>query len=267
MHKSERQDRILSDLRARPSTRLGELAEVFGVSKETIRRDLAEMSRRGLLDRTYGGAFPASLSHEPGMRERLRVNPEGRQRMAGVAAGLVHGAGVIMIDTGATMAHLCERLAAAVPRNGGAGLTAITNGMRNAVALSENPAIRVVVCPGRYDEHEMAVFGPLTLEFIGRFHADAVLTSAGGIDESGAMDANSDAAAVKRAMLKRAGRSIFVFEGRKFNFTQFETVCPLSAIDDLVTDEAVPRDLAAALAREEVRIHVAAAGPGGSRSP
>lgn len=257
--KDERQQAILSELRSRPSTRLGELADRFGVSKETIRRDIAELSELGAVSRTYGGALPSYLSYEPGIQERSLLNPEGRRRMAVLAQELIADAAVIMIDAGSTMVHVCERLVQSVPRGSPVGLTVITNSLKNAMVLAENPAIKILVCPGVYDVGEMAAHGPLTLEFIARFHADVVLTSAGGIGRAGPMDANSDAAAVKRAMLKQAPRSIFVIESLKFDHTQFETVCPLASIGDLVTDAPLPAELDAALAQSGARLHIASA--------
>jgi DeoR family glycerol-3-phosphate regulon repressor len=256
--KTTRQETILTELRAKPAARLGELAGMFGVSKETIRRDIAEMSERGLLARTYGGAFPAYLNQEPDVRDRARLNPEGRRRMAELSAALVSDAHVLMIDTGATMEHVCDRLAATVPRGAVPSLTVITNGFRNAMVLAANPAIRIVACPGTFDEREMATFGSLTLEFIDRFRADVAITSAGGINAQGVMDANSDAAAVKRAMIRQSGRSIFAIESRKFNFTQFETICPLQEMHSLVTDAAVPTDIGDALGRYGVEVHIGA---------
>jgi DeoR/GlpR family transcriptional regulator of sugar metabolism len=256
LKKRRRQEGILAELRSRPSTRLGEFATQFGVSKETIRRDISELSERGLVARTYGGALPAHLDFEPAMSERAQLNPEGRRRMAEIAARLVRECRVVMIDTGSTMQHVCERLAANVPRGGVATLTVITNGVRNMQALAANPAIRVICCPGTYDETEAGIFGALALEFVAGFNAEAFLTSSSGIDPERVTDANSDAAALKRAMLRQSGRSILVMDSQKHNYVQFETVCELSQIDDLVTDAPPPPDLAESLRRDDVRIHL-----------
>jgi len=252
-----RQESILSELRSRPSTRLGEFAAHFGVSKETIRRDIAELSTRGLVARTYGGALPSHLNYEPGMRERTRLNPEGRRRMAEIAVDLIKDTRVIMIDTGSTMSHVCERLVRAIPKDGEARLTVITNGIQNLMILSQNPGIKTVLCPGVYQEAESALFGPLTIEFIGSFHADALVTSASGIGPERVMDANSDAAAIKRAMLRQSGRNILVVDSQKFNYPQFETVCPIGQLDDLVTDVMPPDDIRQAAERFDVHLHVA----------
>lgn len=255
LRKRERQQMILGEFQVSPSVRLGELAERYNVTKETIRRDIDELSAQGLLARTYGGAVASFMNHEPGLRERSQVNPEGRRRMANAAAGLIMDSGILMIDTGSTMEHVSERLAALVPRSGEVELTAITNSLRNATILGGNPSIRVVICPGDYDDRESAAFGPQTLEFIGRFNAEVVIMSAGGIDGQMVTDANSEAVAVKRAMIRQANHSVLVMEERKFNFPQFEMVCSLAEISDLVTDGPLPAETVAGMM--STRVHVA----------
>jgi DeoR/GlpR family transcriptional regulator of sugar metabolism len=257
LRKTDRQQKILDEFRISPSVRLGDLAERYGVTKETIRRDIDELSEQGLLARTYGGAVASSMNYEPGLRERTSVNPEGRRRMARVAAGLIADCAIVMIDTGATMSSICEQLAASVPKSGDIELTAITNSLRNAAMLGANPSIRVILCPGNYDDRENAAFGPQTVEFLGRYSVDAVIMSAGGISGENVTDANSEAVAVKRAMLRQANRSILVMDRRKFNFPQFERVCDLGEIDELVTDEPLGPEAATVLAK--TRVHVAAA--------
>lgn len=259
LKKADRQQLILSQFRSAPSTRLGELADRLNVSKETVRRDITEMSEKGLLSRTYGGAVASSLNYEPQMRERMQINPEGRRRIGQFAVELVTGVPVLMIDAGSTVASVAEALARSVRRSGEIELTVITNALQNVSILAENPSIRVIVAPGLYDDHEAALFGPLTLEFIAQFRADAVIFGAGGMTAGGIMDAHSDSAAVKRAMLRQANQGILVIDSGKFDYAQFETVCPLSRIDDLVTDGAPPPELAAALEEAGVAVHVATA--------
>jgi DeoR/GlpR family transcriptional regulator of sugar metabolism len=207
-----------------------------------------------LLERTYGGAVASFLNSEPGIKERALSNPEGRRQMARRAVELLSDSGIIMIDTGATTAHICERLAAEVPRSGRVELTAITNSLRNVGILGANPSIRVMVCPGNYDDREDAVFGTQTIEFVSRFNADVVVMSAGGVTANVVTDANSEAAAVKRAMLRQSARSMLVIERHKFELPQFEKVCLLDEFDVLVTDEPVSRDLIASLSSDKVHV-------------
>jgi DeoR family transcriptional regulator, glycerol-3-phosphate regulon repressor len=257
LRKNERQQRILTEFRSSPSVRIGDLAILFGVTKETIRRDIDELSNSGLLARTYGGAVAPPMNYEPRLIERTKVNQERRRRMAALTARIVEDCNVLMIDTGATMAHVCEQLSQTVPRSGEVELTVITNSLTNTTTLSTNPSIRVIICPGTYDEREAAAFGPQTIEFISRFNADAFLSSGGGISADGITDANSEAVAIKRAMLARCARSLFVMEAAKFSAALFERVCPLHEISELVTDEPIVPDLSVALATAKVKVHVA----------
>lgn len=246
LRKDERQERILEQFRASPSVRLASLAERFAVTKETIRRDIDDLAARGLLARTYGGAVASPMNAEPGLRERELVNPDGRRRMARTAVELLAGCAIVMIDAGSTAAHVCEALAAVVPRTGRARLTAITNSLRNAALLGANPAIRVMIAPGDFDPRENAAFGRHTVDFLARFRADAAVTSAGGIADGYAADANSEAVAVKRAMMAQASARLLIAERAKFGVPQFERIAALAAFTDLVTDLADPAGLEAA---------------------
>ena len=80
LRKSERQARILGELRASPAIRISALAGEFGVSTETIRRDLDELNQQGMLSRTYGGAAPRPFGAEPTLSERYKEYVEERER-------------------------------------------------------------------------------------------------------------------------------------------------------------------------------------------
>ncbi|MEQ1768212.1 MAG: DeoR/GlpR family DNA-binding transcription regulator [Devosia sp.] len=255
LRKRDRQQQILDTFRLTPSVRLGELAHHYKVTKETIRRDIDDLTGQGLLARTYGGAVASFMNYEPELRERTRVNPEGRRRMAQKVVDLISDCTIVMIDTGATTAHVCDRLVATVPKTGEVTLTAITNSLRNATVLGTNPSIRVILCPGNYDDRENAAFGPQTVEFIGRYFVDAVVMSAGGISGANVTDANSEAAAVKRAMLPQGKRRVLVIEKAKFNLPQFEKVCGVDEVTDIVTDEPLAGDVKSAL--KATKVHVA----------
>ncbi|WP_421724196.1 DeoR/GlpR family DNA-binding transcription regulator [Bauldia sp.] len=256
LRKKDRQQKVLSEFRSVPTVRLGDLATQFGVTKETIRRDIDELSATGLLSRTYGGAVATYMNYEPSLVQRSRLNPDGRRRMAEVAYDLVKDDKVLMVDTGATVAHFCQRLAESVGPDSELQVTVVTNSLKNAQILADNGSIRTIVCPGDYDDGEAATFGPLTAEFVGRFNADVMVASAGSMDSETIMDVNSNAAAVKRTMMKKSLRKIFVIEGRKYGLPQFEAICPLAEIDDLVTDVDLPGDLSARLTKIGVSVHV-----------
>jgi len=229
----ERQNRIVAELRANPTVRIVKLAKAFDVSTETIRRDLDELSRRGKVNRTYGGAAMPPLAFEPGVNERLGEHVEGRVQVARVAASLVRSGDILMVDGGSTTIHFARYLAAEHSE-----LTILTNSFGVAQVLAPNASLRIIVCPGDFQAREGIVYGAETLSFLERFFADKTFIGASGLTTEGPSEVNSSATWVKRRMLERAQRSILLADRSKFDKRNLETVCTLTELDDLVTDGA-----------------------------
>ena len=126
-------------------------------------------------------------------------------------------------------------------------MTIITNSFPATIALGANPSFRVIFCPGTYDSREGCVAGQDTIAFLERFRANRSVISASGLTVDGPTEVNSGAAAVKRAMLKRAPERILLLDHAKFDQQNLEVVCPLSDLNRLVTDAPVPPALDVAL--------------------
>ena len=251
--KLARRERIIAELRANPTVRVAALARAFGVSTETVRRDLDALSEGGLVSRTYGGAAMPAIGVEPSLAERERELTAEREQIARRAVELLAARDVLMIDCGSTTWQFARRLAA-LPM----ALTVITNSLGIASTLAANPAIRVVVCPGDYAAGEGGTFGPDTLAFLRRFHADKAVIGAGGLTAEGPTEVQPGAAWVKRVMLERARRRILLVDHSKLEQARYELVCPLGDLDDLVTDAPPPAPLAEALSTAGVALHLAA---------
>jgi DeoR family transcriptional regulator, glycerol-3-phosphate regulon repressor len=118
-----------------------------------------------------------------------------------------------------------------------------------------------VVCPGDYAAGEGGTFGPDTLAFLRRFHADKAMIGAGGLTAEGPTEVRPDAAWVKRAMLERARRRILLVDRSKFDQARYEVVCPLAELDDLVTDHQPPPELTRSIRAARVALHLAAPAP------
>jgi len=250
--KDARYERIIAELRASPTVRISELAQAFGVSAETVRRDIDELSRRGLVDRTYGGATVHALVHEPAINERYRLFVEERGRIGKRAAQLVEPGDVLMIDSGSTTTHFAQRLAATAQ-----DLTVLTNCLGVALALGQIPSIRVMLCPGDYNVQEGGSFGPETCAFLHRYNATKAFIGASGLTAEGPGEANSAATWVKRSMIGRSDRSLLLTDRTKFGARSLEIVCPLDDLDDVVADAAPSGDLKEALAAARVTLHLA----------
>jgi DeoR/GlpR family transcriptional regulator of sugar metabolism len=251
LSKRDRQQRILAELRVSATLRISELATELGVSYETIRRDLEEMGESGLINRTYGGAVARPFGFEPAWSERANAMTAEREHIASLAIRFVRPGEVLMIDAGSTTLHFARRLAAELK-----DLTVITNSFAVAQALATNPAMTVIACPGRYDVQEGGVAGPDCIAFLGRYNANRAVIGASGLTLEGPNEANSNSAAVKRAMFARAQERMLLIDHLKFGQPNLEVVCPLQDLSRIVTDKAPSRDMALALRKAEIELNL-----------
>jgi DeoR/GlpR family transcriptional regulator of sugar metabolism len=254
LSKSDRQTRILGELRASSSIRISELAAALGVSGETIRRDLLEMGETGLLSRTYGGAVARPFGFEPAWNERLNEMADERRLIATIAADLIRPGDALMIDSGSTVLHFAQRLAADLR-----DITVITQSFSVAMALGGNPSFTVISCPGKYDPHEGNVTGAETVDFLQRYSVNWAIIGASGITGDGPNEARAGGAAIKRTMLTRAEQNMLLLDHSKFDRMNLEVICSLERIDRLVTDRPPAGRLKKALVTAGTEVSVALA--------
>lgn len=248
-NKIARHKRILEALQANAAVRVGELAEAMGVSGETIRRDLVELGSEGAVSRTYGGAIAKPVLHEPEWRERHGQFRVERQLIAERAIGLVSSGDVLMLETGSTIMHFAEALAASDKT-----VTVVTVNLAAALRLGRNPAIEVHLCPGILEAREDGVFGTEAEAFLERYNATITFVGSTGITREGLQESHSGIAGVKRAMLARARRRVALLDHSKFDQASLLAACPLDTLDTLVSDRPPTGDLATALRQAGVEI-------------
>ena len=248
----ERHAQLLALLRREGTVRIATLARVFDVTTETARRDLDELAQGGSLQRTYGGGASRSLIDEPGIGVRSRAHATQRGLIGAAAAAMVEPGDALMIDCGSTTSMFANALAARALH-----LTVVTNCLPVARALATSANCRVILCPGDYVPREGGTFGADATEFIGRFKANKAFVGAGGITPDGVTDADSLGCAIKRAMMERSDRTMLLLDSSKFDLIQFERVCALAAIDELVCEARPPRKLAAGLKAAGVHLTLA----------
>jgi DeoR/GlpR family transcriptional regulator of sugar metabolism len=250
--KAARHSTILQSLASDPTVRISTLAEQFGVSTETVRRDIEELSLRGMVRRTYGGATASHPASQPRLSEREQLLVAERARIGRAAAALVEEGAVVMLDAGSTTTQFARALAAR-----GIRATLLTNSLDAALAAGASDSLRVLVAPGELSAVERGLYGPETAAFLRRFHVDMAVIGASGLTEEGPCEAESRAAWVKRAMLERAPRRLLLVDSSKFGRAFLEQVCPPEQITDLVTETEPPVPLAAALGRHGLRLVIA----------
>lgn len=249
--KAARQRVIMTELALSPIIRTSALANRLGVSAETVRRDIEELTRRGLVSRTYGGATGLQLGLQPGFQDRDAVAIRERDAIARMAVQMVKPGDVLMIDSGSTTAHFARALAYSVD-----DITVITNCLAVAQALAARKSTRVLFCPGEFSAYEGGVYGAETCAFLGRFHADIAFIGASGLTPDGPTDVESNACWVKRKMLDQSEQRVLLAASSKFNRRHLELVCPLANLSDLITEAHPTKQLADALRSSNVSLHV-----------
>ena len=232
-----RHQQILRMLAERGTLSITDLAELFEVSDMTIRRDLNQLSAAGLLVRTRGGAAaPASGSFEPPFALRELTRTDAKREIAAAAAGLVVDGQTVLLDGGTTGLAIAEALA-------GRNLTVCALNIRVAQVLSAESSMRVMVPGGFIRPGEFSLVGPDAEATLSRFRFDVYLMTASGLTvDAGVTEWNTEDAAVKRAALAASRHTVLVADAAKFGAEAFVRVCPLSAVDQLVTDAALSRE-------------------------
>ena len=213
------------------------LSAQLGVSEDTIRRDLREMARDGLLQRVHGGALPAS----PAMGDiaaRSQIAPGEKAAIGRAAAQLVQPGQVVFIDGGTTSIQLVRHLAP------GFVATVVTHSPPVAVELAAHPGIDVIMLGGRLFRHSMVAVGAATIEAIGRLRADLYFMGVCSLHpEAGLSTGDFEEACVKRALCRAAAETIVLASAEKLSTASPYQVVGLPEIGGIV----VPASADAAL--------------------
>ncbi|MFI7453172.1 DeoR/GlpR family DNA-binding transcription regulator [Nonomuraea sp. NPDC049714] len=228
---------IMNRLRTNDTVSVAELAEEHGVSDMTIRRDLDELAQQGVVRRIRGGALSLLLrGEEPpfGIREREAV--EAKQRIGAETAALIADGEAVVLDGGTTALEVARSL---VDRR----LTVLPLALQAVSLLASAPRVRLVLPGGEVRPGELNFMGPLAESSIRALRFDtAVIGCCGLSSEHGLTAHDLPEVAVKQAAIAAARRVIAVCDSGKFTRTAFGAVCPISRLDVVVTDDAVPRD-------------------------
>ncbi|MBM7116344.1 DeoR/GlpR family DNA-binding transcription regulator [[Archangium] primigenium] len=244
----ERRRRILETLANDQRVVASALAAEFGVSEDTVRRDLRELAEEGLLRRVYGGAVPRTPV-SPTYAGRRGESVAAKSAIAATAAGFFRAGQVVFIDAGTTAlavaTHIPKELA----------LTVVTHSLPVASALAEHPTVEVILLGGRVLKAALATVGAETVEGYRRVRADlCVLGTASVHPDLGLGVFVHEDAEVKRVMVGAASEVMVVAAGEKLGTTAPFLVGPLSIVDRLVTDGAAPEEMTRSLAKAGVEI-------------
>lgn len=254
-----RMSRILERLNEGGSVTVTDIAREFGVSDMTVRRDLAELERDGLLERVHGGAVglkrgPLTVIDdiEPIFEARSRQNAEGKARIAEAAARHVAGRSTIAFDLGTTVLAAAHAIVAAGPAP---QMRGFTNSLRVGQVMAR-AGISTYMSGGLIRAEEMSLTGKDAVDCFSRYYFDVALLGASGITTEGVFDYSPEEVAVKSVFFQRAAERVLLLDCTKFRRVSTVLIASLSEVSTLITDAAPPSELASALKAAGVRVMV-----------
>jgi DeoR family transcriptional regulator, fructose operon transcriptional repressor len=241
---------------------VGELAERFGVSIDTVRRDLDQLSADGVLVRTYGGAVSLSTVSrtDRAVDQRLTLQEEEKEQIAELAAALVQDGSTIMINGGTTTLALARSL------RQHRDLTVATNNLLVPGALPPSAIRDIYVFGGAVRSLTLATIGPVSFRANSGaeldISCDLALIGVGAVSaDAGYTTSNLAEAAMMQEMISRAARVAILADSSKFGRRLFAQVSELGSADYLITDTMPPPDLRDALAANAVELITPAVSP------
>lgn len=251
-----RKSRIATYIAEAGQVTVADLARRFGVSVDTIRRDLDQLDAEGVLIRTHGGAMSTSAIpwHDTQLDDRTRLRPHEKDTIARLAAGLVDDGSVLLINGGTTTlalaSHLSERRE----------LIIATNSLVIPTSINPESCRDVYMIGGHVRLSGRVAIGPVSFSSSNgggqvAVQADLALLGVGAVDAEGGFSTTNLAEAMMIAQMAQQSRKVAILaDSSKFNSRLFATIGPLSLADYLITDAMPPAPLLTALHEHEVNV-------------
>ena len=226
------------------------LARDMAVSEMTVRRDLMQLHEQGAVLLVRGGAaLPMSARSSFGARQA--ANADSKRRIAAHAVAWIDAADAIALDAGTT----CYALAEVLPTEfTGCVVTCSVPGVQY---LMERSGVRVIALGGELHKPSRACTGPLAVENARTLRVRTVFLGAAALDGRGVYVEADLERPTKLALMAISDRVVLLADSSKFGRSAPILLCPLSALDVLITDVAPAEQLHTALDHARVQLEVA----------
>jgi DeoR family fructose operon transcriptional repressor len=246
----ERQRTIVEHARLNGRIEVLELSTLLQVAPETIRRDLAELEKRGLIRRVHGGGLPIeSAGFEGTLTNRTATRVEEKERIARAALPMALEADSFFLDEGSTGASLANLIVPDRP------VTVVTSSLPIACALSVRPNVDVISLGGRVRGSTQGVYDHWAANMLRGLVIDVAFLGTNGITlKRGLSCPNTAVAAVKMAAIQASRRSVLLVDHTKFGADSFAVFAAVTDIDVVITDSAAPKKDVEALRRAGVEV-------------
>ncbi|WP_435347003.1 HTH-type transcriptional regulator GlpR [Haloarchaeobius sp. HRN-SO-5] len=228
---AERKRKIVEIVSENDGCSVEELADTFGFSKATLRRDLSELEAEGMIERSHGGAVPVTtVGREQTYDQREVQNLDAKTAIAERAVEEIREGQVVFFDSGTSTMEVAKR----APTDG--SFLPVTNSPVLALELGQDDN-EVKLTGGTFRQRTRALVGPSAEDFMDRMNFDLLFVGTNGLDVDGGLTTpNEDEARVKERMIERAQRVVLVADETKLGERSFVQFADLADVDHFVTD-------------------------------
>lgn len=243
--------RISTLLEEREYVSLEDLAREIGASPSTIRRDLIDLEKSGVLKRTHGGARNMQQEAQDEYAFRFRQNRRLREKqmIAARVAQLVVPQSCLILDTGTTVYEVARCLEDKIPQM-------LTNSLPVANLYGSSATVEVTVSGGVLYPRLGALVGPLAERFFGEVNASLAIMGGDGLTVEGIFNSHTLLIDIQRKMMAAADRTVFCLDGSKLGRRSMSRLCTLDSIDLVVTDRSADENIVRELREAGLEIEV-----------
>ena len=215
------------------------LSTQLDVTSVTIRKDLRQLEKKGLLYRTHGGASPISPHIvERNVVEKEKINIEQKKRIGIAAAKLIEEKDSIILNSGST---ICEFAKNILTQN---SLTIVTSSVTATLILSEVDNINLLLLGGRFRKSSMSVIGNYSTGLLSNITCTKCFLGVDGIDiDFGITTSNIEEAELNKSMMNVSIRTIVLCDSSKFRNKGFAKICDIDDVDIIITDSGIPETM------------------------
>ena len=251
MFVSERRSQIMHFLQDKQRLTVKELASKIGVSEATLRSDLNQMEEEGLLTRTHGGAILNEFAtSETSFSARAKRNQKEKRLIAEKALDFVVEKQCILLDASSTTIELAYLL-----KQKNIRLTVITNGVKTALELNENPNITVILIGGMLTKGSSSLEGTLGIDILDQVNIDLMFTSANGFTpESGLTDFNLYEVQLKRELVKKSKVVIALIDHSKIGTISSAVFAKTNQVNTIITDKEIEESITNELTSRNIEL-------------
>jgi len=250
---SERQETILGLVDERGFVATEDMVEHFGVTPQTIRRDINMLCELGMLQRFHGGAGRQRSFENAPYLDRLQAGSKAKREIAQLAAAQIPNGASLFVNIGTTT----EAVALALGDH--RDLSIVTNNINVANILRVNETFRIMVAGGHVRQSDGGIVGEATTAFVNQFRLDIGVIGVSGIDTDGALlDFDYQETLTARAIIENARTVFLVTDHTKFGRHAMTSFGHLSDIDHLFVDQKPPEEFSEAIRAANVVTHIPA---------